>query len=146
MSVRLKSTTQDAALEEAFGAPVGDLYERALEPDAPVSLQRALELRSFLAVAEEHVVRIRDRIHASTATDGAMDDLSAEALHWDAQWMSAALDGRSGCLSALDHLLRSMPPPAAPTVRPVQFNQPRLSAVSPPQAPVQPGTVPARRP
>lgn len=143
MSVRTKPTSQDAALEQAFGAPVENLYERVLEPDAPVALQRALELRSFLAVAEEHVARIRDRVHASTAADGSMDDLSAEALRWDAEWMSAALDGRTGCVAALEELLRTMPLPAAGTAPRVQFNQPRITAVSPAPAPTRAGA--ARR-
>lgn len=61
MSVQTKSTSQDAALEQAFGACASELYQQATGPEASAALQRARELRSVLAVAEEQVARVRDR-------------------------------------------------------------------------------------
>ncbi|MEU8482361.1 hypothetical protein [Streptomyces sp. NPDC048641] len=112
MSVIDKSTSRDAALQEAFGAEVADLYAQAARGEANAALWRALELRSFLAVAEEQVARVRDRAHTALAADWDMDDLSAEDLRWDADWLEAALAGRDGYTAALDELLRTMPPPS----------------------------------
>ncbi|MFD5112331.1 hypothetical protein ACFWNG_08460 [Streptomyces sp. NPDC058391] len=63
MSIRLKPSTVDGRLQDVFGAPVAQLYERAISADASPAMTRALELRSFLALAEEQVVRVRDRVH-----------------------------------------------------------------------------------
>lgn len=96
-----------------FGAPLADLYVMAARPEASTSLGRALELRSYLALSEEHLNRICDRIHASTAPGDGRRELSPGSLRIDADWLEAALDGRSGCLKAMDALLAAMPPPAA---------------------------------
>ncbi|RST11505.1 hypothetical protein, partial [Streptomyces sp. WAC05374] len=111
MSVRLKSSTADGRLQEVFGAPVAELYATATAPDAPPALTRALELRSFLALAEEQVARVRDRVHEAMAPDRDMGELSAGDLRFDAQWLEAALDARAGYRAALGELLRTMPPP-----------------------------------
>ncbi|MFF2508731.1 hypothetical protein ACFVTY_36000 [Streptomyces sp. NPDC058067] len=52
MRVVDKSSSRDAALREAFGAEVAELYTQAARGEANAALQRALELRSFLAIAE----------------------------------------------------------------------------------------------
>lgn len=130
MSVIDKSTSRDAALQEAFGAAVADLYAQAARAEANTALQRALELRSFLAVAEEQVARLRDRVHTAAATDGDMDDLSAEGLRWDTGWMEAALAGRDGYTAALDELLRTMPAPTQAAASHVQLS-PKITAAAP---------------
>ncbi|MFD9073297.1 hypothetical protein [Streptomyces lasiicapitis] len=146
MSVIGKSTSRDAALQEAFGAEVAELYAQAARGEANAALQRALELRSFLAVAEEQVARVRDRAHAATAADADMDDLSAADLRWDADWLEAALAGRDGYTAALDALLRTMPPPTQPAALRADLC-PRITATAPP-APAAPsaGAVRIRRP
>ncbi|MER5215399.1 hypothetical protein ACWGJB_26760 [Streptomyces sp. NPDC054813] len=131
MSVRDKPCTQDARLREVFGAPVVKLYETAATPDASAALTRALELRSFLALAEEQVARIRDRVHEAMAPERDMDELSADDLRFDAQWLKAALDARDGYRAALGDLLRSMPPPGQQT-RPARTTQQTLTTTLPP--------------
>ncbi|MEV7888484.1 hypothetical protein ACWD3I_29545 [Streptomyces sp. NPDC002817] len=132
MSVIDKSTSRDAALQEAFGASVADLYAQAARCETDAALQRALELRSFLAVAEEQVVRVRDRVRAAMSADRVLGELSAEDLRWDAQWLEAALAGRNGYVAALDDLLRTMPAPGQRPRRPVQFAQPKITVTAPP--------------
>ncbi|MER5443408.1 hypothetical protein [Streptomyces sp. NPDC002790] len=146
MSVIDKSSSRDAALQEAFGAEVAELYAQTARGEADAALQRALELRSFLAVAEEQAARVRDRVHAATGSDGDMNDLSAEDLRWDADWLQAALAGRDGYTAALDELLRAMPAPnQAGPARPGL--SPKIAATAPP-APAAPraGVVRIRRP
>ncbi|MGW2721103.1 hypothetical protein [Streptomyces sp. NPDC001492] len=146
MSVIKRSSSRDAALQEAFGAEAADLYAQAARGEANTALQRALELRSFLAVAEEQVARVRDRIHAATAADGDMDDLSAAAMRMDAQWLEAALAGRNGYTAALDELLRTMPPPTEVAVSRLGLS-PKIAATAPPApAASRAGAVRARRP
>ncbi|WP_149182654.1 hypothetical protein [Streptomyces sp. TRM49041] len=149
MSVRLKSSTVDGRLQEVFGAPVVELYTTATGPDAPPALTRALELRSFLALAEEQVARVRDRVHEAMAPDRDMGELSAADLRFDAQWLEAALDARDGYRAALGELLRTMPPPDHQP-RPVRTAQPVVAAVLPPSlaapAPARAGAARARRP
>ncbi|MFG3043169.1 hypothetical protein ACGFYZ_40355 [Streptomyces sp. NPDC048330] len=149
MSVRLKPSTVDGRLQDVFGAPVAELYETAMSADASPAVTRALELRSFLALAEEQVARVRDRVHAAMAPDRDMGELSAETLRMDAQWLDAALDARDGYRAALDDLLRTMPP-LVRQPRPVQFTQPRATIALPPAvaapAPQRPGAARARRP
>ncbi|MEU8543178.1 hypothetical protein AB0C52_24875 [Streptomyces sp. NPDC048717] len=113
MSADRKPSSRDTVLEGRFGAPMAELYDQVVRPGAPPALHRALELRSFLALAEEQVVRVRDRVRESMAPSGDLDGLSAEALQTDVYWMQAALDARGGYQRALDSLLASMPPPAA---------------------------------
>lgn len=149
MSARLKSSTADGALQEGFGAPVAALYEAATGIDASPALTRALELRSFLALAEEQVAGVRDRVHEAMAPDRDMAELSADALRMDAQWLEAALDARDGYRAALGELLRTMPPPdqqrrAARTVPPRPVTAPPPSVAAP--APQHAGAARARRP
>lgn len=134
MSVRTKSTTWDEALEKAFGATLSELHEQAMSSEASTALRRALELRSFLALAEEQVARVRDRVHEATASGLDMGELSADSLRMDVQWMEAALAGREGYVAALDTLLRTMPA-AERTVPPVPFAQPKLTTTLPPAPP-----------
>ncbi|MFD4476462.1 hypothetical protein ACFWPU_10160 [Streptomyces sp. NPDC058471] len=147
MSVVHKPTSQDEALAEAFGASLSELYIQAHNPEASAALTRALELRSWLAVAEEQVARVRDRIHDATAADRDMGELSADDLRFDAQWMEAALSARDGYATALTGLLNTMPTPGTRPARPVQLTQPRLTTTLPPApAPARAGAVRARRP
>ncbi|WP_052230214.1 hypothetical protein [Streptomyces sp. CT34] len=147
MSVLHKSTSWDKALAEAFGASLSELYEQAGSPDASAALTRAMELRSWLALAEEQVVRVRDRVHESTAADRDLGELSADDLRMDAQWLEAALAGRDGYVAALGELLRTMPSPGSRVEHPVQFTQPKLTTALPPApAPTGAGAVRARRP
>nr|WP_206327959.1 hypothetical protein [Streptomyces sp. S3(2020)] len=131
-------------MQEAFGAEVAELYAQAARGEANAALQRALELRSFLAVAEEQVSRVRDRVHAATAADGAMDDLSAKDLRWDADWLEAALAGRDGYTAALDELLRTMPSPTQ-AAAPRRGLSPKTAATAPP-APAVPRAGAVRTP
>ncbi|MFI0743311.1 hypothetical protein ACH4PU_35340 [Streptomyces sp. NPDC021100] len=135
MSVITKPSSQDRRLEDAFGSVIGVLYERALTDEAPAALRRAMELRSFLALAEEQVARVRDRVHQATGPDRDMDELSAEELRMDAQWLEAALDARDGYRVALDELLRTMPSSLPARPRPVQLVQPKATTALPPAAP-----------
>ncbi|MFI1013080.1 hypothetical protein [Streptomyces sp. NPDC020965] len=135
MSVTTRFSSQDTALEEAFGAPVHQLYATATASGASAALRRALELRSFLVLAEEQVVRVRDRVHQSTAPGRDLGELSADALRFDAQWMEAALSARDGYLTALAGLLRSMPPPESASRRPVEFTQAKITTALPPAGP-----------
>ena len=145
MSVTDKTSSQDSLLEQTFGFPVRELYAQASVRDASKALRRALELRSFLVVAEEQVAWVRDRVHEATAADRDMSELSADDLRFDAQWLEAALAGRDGYVAALGHLLRTMPPPGPVTRRPVRLTQPVLTTGLPPAPPdSRAGT--ARRP
>ncbi|WP_327352821.1 hypothetical protein [Streptomyces sp. NBC_01304] len=131
MSVIDKPTSRDGALQEAFGADVAELYAQAARGEANAALQRALELRSFLAIAEEQVARVRDRVHAVTAADADMGDPSASDLRWDADWLEAALAGRDGYTAALDELLRTMPPPTQLAALTPALS-PKITAAAPP--------------
>lgn len=147
MSVVRKPTSRDGVLAQAFGASLSELYAQAGNPKACTALTRALELRSFLAVAEEQVARVRDRIHDATAADRDMGELSADDLRFDVQWMEAALSARDGYATALGELLRTVPPPGVRPEWPVQLAQSRLTATLPSApAPVRAGAVRARRP
>ncbi|GCD41838.1 hypothetical protein [Streptomyces paromomycinus] len=135
MSVTRKPTSQDTVLEKVFGAPLDELYAAAVAGTASPALHRIMELRSFLAVAEEQLARVRDRIHEATAP-ARQYELSAEELQWDLQWLQAALSGRQECVGALEEVLRTMPAPGA---RPQQGLPPpkisaRATAAHPPAA------------
>ena len=146
MSVALKPTDQDEALTQAFGASLSELYAQAAGPEASAALLRALELRSWLAVAEEQVARVRDRIHDATAADSDMGELTADERRFVAQWMEAALSARDGYATALGELLRTMPPPGACPERPAQLTGPKLTTTLPPApAPARAGAAPERR-
>ncbi len=149
MSVRHKPSSLDGRLEEIFDAPVAELYERAIDPDASAAVTRAMELRSFLALTEEQVARVRDRVHEAMAPNRDMNELSADQLRMDAQWLDAALDARDGYRAALDDLLRTMPSPAQQP-RPVRMTQQTVTTTLPPTvaapAPQRAGAARARRP
>ncbi|MFD5256868.1 hypothetical protein ACFWM5_29050 [Streptomyces bobili] len=144
---RAKASTMDGDLQKVFGSTVPELYEAAAGHDAPPALARALELRSFLALTEEQVARVRDRVHADMDPDRDMGELSADKLRFDAQWLEAALDARDGYRAALGELLRTMPPPAQ-QARPVRTAQLRATTTLPPSAaptPPHAGAARARR-
>ncbi|MFJ6783617.1 hypothetical protein [Streptomyces yangpuensis] len=122
----MKPTTQDQAIESAFGHPVGLLHQRATSGLAEPALHRVMELRAFLAVTEEHLAWIRDRVHQSTARQRDLGELNPDDLRMDVQWLEAAVDARVGLLAALTNVLTSMPAagldrqplrPPPPTVR-----------------------------
>lgn len=150
MSTSAKPSSQDDLLAETFGATLAELYERAAVSPGVPALTRALELRSFLALAEEQVARVRDRVHEAMAPGRGMNELSADELRFDAQWLAAALDARDGYLTALGQLLRTMPAQAVDrSSRPVQFAQPQITTTLPPTAapaPPRAGAAPEHRP
>ncbi|MFF0740567.1 hypothetical protein ACFYVL_09210 [Streptomyces sp. NPDC004111] len=128
MSASTRPSSMDEPLVNLYGRTVAELQGLAGGPDASPAMVRALELRSFLALAEEQVAQVRDRVRAAMAPDRDMGDLSAESLRFDAQWLEAALATRDGYRNALDDLLRTMPPPA-PSSRPLSTTP----AAAPPQ-------------
>jgi hypothetical protein len=143
-------SSADGQLQEVFGAPVAALYANATGPDASPALARALELRSFLALTEEQVARVRDRVHADMDPDRDMGELSADKLRFDAQWLDAALEARDGYRTALGELLRTMPP-LDQRPRPVRTAQPMTTAALllpslAASAPTAAGAARARRP
>ncbi|MEU9155076.1 hypothetical protein AB0D59_32095 [Streptomyces sp. NPDC048417] len=141
---RDRASTMDDELQEVFGAPVSELYEAAVGHDASAALTRVLELRSFLALTEEQVARVRDRVHADMDPNRDMGELSADQLRFDAQWLEAALEARDGYRAALGELLRTMPPPAQ-QARPVRTTQLKTTAAVPSSAaPAPPGAGAAR--
>ncbi|MDF6066161.1 hypothetical protein H8R03_30020 [Streptomyces sp. JH010] len=145
---RIKAGSMDADLQRVFGNLLPALCEAAAGPDASPALARVLELRSFLALTEEQVARVRDRVHADMDPDRDMGELSADKLRFDAQWLEAALDARDGYRAALGELLRTMPPPGQ-RARPVRTTQLRATATLPPSAapaPQRAGAARARRP
>ncbi|MEU8522376.1 hypothetical protein [Streptomyces sp. NPDC048577] len=118
-----KPSSQDERLAEVFGAPLDQLLAT---PGPTRHLREALELRAFLAVAEDHVAWVRNRVHERSAPDLPMDKLSEDDLRMDARWMEAALQARRGYLTALDKVLRSQSPPEYEPA--VTFNQPVITA------------------
>ncbi|AXG80780.1 hypothetical protein [Streptomyces paludis] len=146
---RTKASTMDVDLQKVFGKPVPELYEAAVGRDASPALIRALELRSFLALTEEQVADVRDRVHADMDPDRDMGELSADKLRFDAQWLKAALDARDGYRTALGQLLLTMPPPDQRQDRPLRQGQLRVTAALPPSpapVPQRAGAARARRP
>ncbi len=135
MSASTKPTSQDAHLEEVFGTPVAQLYAAAVAGTATPAEHRALELRSLLALAEEQVALVRDRVHRYTVPDAEMGTLSASELRFDSQWMDAALSARTQYVAALRELLRAMPPPDTAREGPPQFTQPRITTRPVPMVP-----------
>ncbi|MFG3348688.1 hypothetical protein ACGF1Z_26970 [Streptomyces sp. NPDC048018] len=123
MSTSIKPSSQDERFAEVFGAPLDQLLAA---PHPTRHLREALELRAFLAVTEDHVVWVRDRVHERSAPDRPMDELSEDDLRMDAEWMEAALQARRGYLTALDKVLRFEPPPEYQPA--VTFPQPMVSA------------------
>ncbi|MFI7364121.1 hypothetical protein ACIBO4_18495 [Streptomyces sp. NPDC050149] len=141
MSVIDKSTSRDAALQESFGAEVDALYAQSACGEANAALQCALELRSFLAVAEKHL----ERVHNIAESDGQMGELSSGDLHRHDQWIEAAEANCDLYGSALDELLLTMPPPSHPNVLGAG-PRPKVTATAlPAQAGPRAGAVQARR-
>ncbi|MET9952859.1 MULTISPECIES: hypothetical protein [Streptomyces] len=135
----------DSELQDVFDAAVSELYEAACGPDASPALARAMELRSFLALTEEQVARVRDRVHADMRPDRDMGELSADQLRFDSQWLEAALEARDGYRTALGELLRTMPA-LDQRPRPVRMTQLRATtALASPAAPA-PSRAGAARP
>ncbi|MFJ8954957.1 hypothetical protein ACIRJL_10420 [Streptomyces sp. NPDC102383] len=145
---RTKASTLDGALQKVFGGEVLALHEAAARPDASPALTRALELRSFLALTEEEVARVRDRVHADMDPERDTGELSADKLRFDAQWLKAALDARDDYRAALGELLRTMPAPGR-LARPVRMTQLRATAPPSPSAapaPQRAGAARSQRP
>ncbi|MFE4546688.1 hypothetical protein, partial [Streptomyces sp. NPDC056785] len=119
-----KPSTMGADLQQVFGDPVPELHDAAVAHDASPARTRALELRAFLALTEEQVARVRDRVHEPRPGHGRA---VGRQLRFDAQWLEAALDGRDGYRAALGELLRTMPS-ATQQPRPVRMTQPAATA------------------
>ncbi|MGP3756923.1 hypothetical protein [Streptomyces sp. IBSNAI001] len=107
---RLKVSSMDGHLREVFGTAVEELHDAATWTKGPPVLTSALE-RQFLAMAEDQIVRVRDRVRADMDPGLDMGELSADQLRFDAQWLEAARDAREGYRAALGELLRTMPLP-----------------------------------
>ncbi|GAA3389033.1 hypothetical protein [Streptomyces roseoviridis] len=129
MNVRTKPSSQDDRLVDVFGAPIDQLYQAAVTDSR---LRTALEMRSFLALTEEQVARVRERVHVRSAPDRSMDELSEDELRMDAYWMEAALSARRDYLTALNEVLDAEPPPEP--ARPVTFTQSVITARTTPPA------------
>ncbi|MFJ5546719.1 hypothetical protein [Streptomyces sp. NPDC093225] len=127
VSTSTKPSSQDADLEEVFGASIAQLYASAAAGTSTPAEHRALELRSFLALAEEQVARVRDRVHRYTAPEADMNALSASELRFDSQWMEAALAARTQYVTALRQLLRVMSPSATGRERQPHSNHPKIN-------------------
>jgi hypothetical protein len=138
VNVRDIPSTLDDRLSETFGAPIADLYDPAAEPDAPPALTRALELRAFLAMAEQQVRQVRDRVHQAMAPEQDLGTLSAENLRFDAQWLHAALEARNGYRTALGDLLDTTTRSPEHERRSVRLTQHTLSTTPPTAAPARP--------
>ncbi|MEU3975227.1 hypothetical protein [Streptomyces bacillaris] len=135
------STSRDAALQEAFGAEVAALYAQAARGEAYAVLQSALELRSFLAVAEEHL----ERVHNIAESDSQMGEQSRADLDRLDQWIEAAVASCDLYESALDELLLTLPPPSDPH-GPRAGPRPKVTATAPSaRAGPHAGAVQARR-
>lgn len=145
---RTKASSLDVDLQMVFGNPVPELYEAAAGSDPSPDLTRALELRSFLALIEEQVGRVRDRVQADMDADRDMRELSADKLRLDAHWLEAALDARDGYRRALRELLCTVPPPdqRAPSVHTAQLRTTATLPASAVPALQRAGAARARRP
>ncbi|WP_181786083.1 hypothetical protein [Streptomyces phytophilus] len=132
MSADVRPSSADDELQKVFGASLDALQVMGAGHQAPPALARALELRAFLALTEQQVARVRDRVHADTAPERDIGELSADKLRVDAQWLQAALDARDGYRAALAELLRTMPAPERS--RPVRVTQPTAVATLAPAA------------
>ncbi|MFW6724203.1 hypothetical protein ACHZ98_29445 [Streptomyces sp. MAR4 CNY-716] len=132
MSANVQPSSADEELQRVFGASLDVLQVIRAGLQPPPALARALELRAFLALTEQQVARVRDRVHADTAPDRDMGELSADKLRSDAHWLQAALDARDGYRAALAELLRTMPAPAPS--RPVRMTQQTAVTTLPPTA------------
>ena len=107
----MRPSTQDRSIEEALGRPVDELHQLATAGRADPRLQRVMEQRAFLAVAEGQLIRIRDRVHQTTAPDNDLDHLDADALRMDLQWLSAAVEARKGLVDLLTRIVPTVPSP-----------------------------------
>ncbi|MFE9367795.1 hypothetical protein ACFYNN_34605 [Streptomyces sp. NPDC006978] len=135
---RLKVSSMDDHLREVFGTAVEELHDAATWTKVPPALTSALELRQFLAMAEDQIVRVRDRVRADMDPGLDMGELSADQLRFNAQWLEAALDAREGYRAALGELLRTMPLPDH-RARPARTTQLRATAAPRPSvAPAPP--------
>ncbi|MEJ8639018.1 hypothetical protein [Streptomyces sp. MS2.AVA.5] len=144
---RVKASTLDGDLQLVFGNPVPELYEMAAGSAASPALVRALELRSFLALIEEQVARVRGYVQADMDPDRDMRELSADKLCLDAHWLEAALDARDGYRTALRELLCTVPPPdqRARSVHTAQLRATATLAPSAAPAPQRAGAARARQ-
>ncbi|WP_435124542.1 hypothetical protein [Actinacidiphila sp. bgisy144] len=127
MTERHKRSSRDGALASAFGGPIPELATKAMAPAVSTALRRALELRGFLAVVEDQVVRVRERVHRATAADRPLGDLTAADLCIDAVWLESALAARTAYIDALDQLLTAMPSQQPPGID--QLPPPTLTTV-----------------
>ncbi|MFF4285643.1 hypothetical protein ACFY0R_09985 [Streptomyces sp. NPDC001633] len=105
MQTRRSATSLDAQIEEAFGRPITALRHDLENP----AVRRVLEIRAMLAVVEQHLDQIRDRLHTATAPDRNCAELADEDLTVDAEWLAAAGRSRNHHAQAITSLLRAGP-------------------------------------
>ncbi|WP_058042217.1 hypothetical protein [Streptomyces roseifaciens] len=106
MSVALRPSSKDGVIEAAFGHSMEELHQQQATASVSPAVQRMLELRRFLTVAEDHLDEVRDRLHTATAPG---QEPAAEDLAVDLQWLAAATTAKAQYAQAIDELLRTMP-------------------------------------
>jgi hypothetical protein len=143
MNTTQMPTSQDTRIEEAFGQPLAVLYARAAAGSATPGVQRALELRSFLAVIEDQAAKTRERVHQATRPADSLYGISPADLRFDVSFLEATLKAGVKHRETLEELLRATPAVASQPRRPVRFTQAKAAAVSVPGSGLtaQPGAV-----
>ncbi|MEV4738763.1 hypothetical protein [Streptomyces sp. NPDC049555] len=106
MSVALRQSSKDGVIEAAFGHSIEELHQQQAAASVSPAVQRMLELRRFLTVAEGHLDEVRDRLHTATAPG---QEPAAEDLAVDVQWLAEATKAKAQYVQAIDQLLRTMP-------------------------------------
>ncbi|MGX1759885.1 hypothetical protein ACWIG5_23760 [Streptomyces lydicus] len=101
------TTSLDTQVEEVFGRPITALYQ---DIETTPAVRRVLEIRAMLAVVEQHLDQIRDRLHTATAPNRNCAELADEDLTVDAEWLAAAGRSRNRHAQAITSLLRAEPP------------------------------------
>jgi hypothetical protein len=123
-------SSQDSRIEEAFGEPVTRLYAQAMAGSADPGVQKALELRSFLAVVEDQAVRTRDSIHQATDPAGELHAVSGADLRFDVRFLEATLKSAGKYIETLDELIRDVKAQPTPDRKRVRFEQPVIRALA----------------
>lgn len=106
----MRPSTYDGEIEEVLGRSVSELHQMATAGRAGAGLYQVMEQRAFLAVAEGHLTRIRDRLHQSTAPSKHLDQLDADSLSMDLQWLTAAVEARNALVNLLNRMVPELPP------------------------------------
>lgn len=123
-------TTHDTAIVEALGRPLAVLYAQAVAATSEPTLQRVLELRSFLALVEDQAAKTRERIRQAVDPTGDLYSVDPQHLRFQTAMLEAALDVGRTYGQTLRELLAAAPSDFLPTRRPVQFTQSKIAAIS----------------